>query len=121
MALPQQLREQVVALSQKVTKAEKIAEKQVKQILKSTERFRGQQLKKVQVLIKQAERLKSGPLVNKAKQVRSSLESSAALGIDYLMNRLDIPTKKEIERLNKKVAHLQKKIESLEKSKSSQS
>lgn len=118
MPLANQIKAQVNTLSQKVTQAEKVAGKQVRQILKSTEKFRGQQLKKLQQLVKKAEGLKSNELVVKANKVRHTIESGAALGFEMLLAKMDIPSKKEIERLNKKVATLQKRLDEVEKKRS---
>ncbi len=119
MALANQIKSQVSTLSQKVQNAEKAAGKQVKQILKSTEKFRGQQVKKLQQLVKKAEGINAHEIVTRAKQARDTIESSAALGMEILLNKFDLPSKKDFDRLNKKVVALQKRLDEIEKTRSS--
>lgn len=118
MSLQTNLKSQMNSLSSKVTKAEKVAAKQIRQILKSTERIRGQQLKHIQSLIRKAEALKSTTLAKQARSVKSEVESRASAGLELLLAKLNVPSRKELERLTKKVTSLQKKIEDLEKSRS---
>jgi len=114
MNLANELKSQVEGLSKKVLSAEKNAAKQVRTILKGTEKFRSQQLKKLQQLAKRGQQLKSTDLGRKAQQVRDQIEAGAQLGWDFLLQKLDLPSKKDLERLTKKVSSLQKKIDELE-------
>jgi hypothetical protein len=113
------LKNQIDSISEKVSKAEKMAEKQIRQALKNTENFRSQQLKNIQQLIKQARTLKDSNIAKRADQVRKDLETKASEGLNLLLARINVPTKKEIERLSKKVASLQKRLDEVEKTKSS--
>ena len=117
MTLANQFKNQVEGLSKKVIEAEKNAAKQVRTILKGTEKFRAQQLKKLQQLAKRGQQLKSTDLGKRAQQVRDQIEAGAQLGWDLLLQKLDLPSKKDFERLTKKVSSLQKKIEELENKK----
>jgi len=95
----------------------KNAEKQIKTALKSTEKFRQQQLKNVQNLIKKARGLKQKQVVEGAERVRKEIEQKAGEGLDLLFAKLNLPSKKELERLNKRVSSLQKRLEEVEASK----
>jgi len=101
----------------KMKNAEKTAEKKVREALKTSEKFRETQMKNVQSLIKQARSLKKEDLVSKAEQVRKDLEKGASEGFELLLTKLNIPTRAEIERLNKRMTSLQKKIDELQNSK----
>ncbi len=118
MALRTNLKSQLGNLSNTVHQAEKAATKQIRQIMKSTERIRAKQLKHVHSLIKKAEMLRSSGLAKQAEKVKDEIESRATAGFEILMSKLNLPSKKEIERLTKKVSALQKKIEDLEKTRS---
>ena len=119
MSLANQLRSQVEELSKKVVAVEKNAAKQVRSVIKSTEKFRAQQLKKLQQLAKKSQSLKTTDLVKRVHQVRDQIETGAQMGWELLLQRMDLPSKKDLERLTKKVASLQKKIDELESKKSS--
>jgi len=119
MAARTNLKTQLNSISSRVIKAEKKAEYQVKQALKSTEQFRKGQLKNIQKIVKQARRLKKKDLLKKAECVRAELETKASQGLGFLLKTLNVPTKKEIERLNKKVTSLQKRLDKLEKPRAS--
>jgi polyhydroxyalkanoate synthesis regulator phasin len=109
------LHTQIDNIANRVTQAEKAAAKQVRHVLKSTEKFRNQQLKNVQALIKQAERLKATPLAKRAEQLRDELETKASAGLHYLMGKMNLPSRSEIDRLTKKISTMQKRIDELEK------
>lgn len=111
MSLQSNLKKQIGAI--------KNAEKQIKTALKSTEKFRNQQLKNVQSLIKKARGLKHAQVVEGAERVRKEIEQKAGEGLELLLAKLNLPTKKEIERLNKRVSSLQKRLEEVETSKKS--
>lgn len=118
MAIPANLKKQLETIRTKVTHAEKLAEKQIKTALKSTEKFRADQLKNVQNLIKTARGLKQAQLIEAAEKVRADIEERASAGLDLIMGKLNLPNKKEIERLNKRISALQKRVEELETTKS---
>jgi SMC interacting uncharacterized protein involved in chromosome segregation len=115
MTIRANLKSQIDSLASRVTQAEKTAAKQVRNVLKSTEKFRGQQLKRVQLLLKKAEKLKATPLAKRAEEVRSQIESGASAGLQFLIAKLNVPSRAEVERLNKKISGLQKRIDELEK------
>jgi polyhydroxyalkanoate synthesis regulator phasin len=116
MAIRSNLKTQIDALATRVNQAEKAATKQVRNLLKTTEKFRSEQSKHVHALIKRAERLKSMPLAKKAEQLREQVEMGASAGLQFLMAKLNVPSRGEIDRLQKKISNLQKRIDDLEKS-----
>ncbi len=115
MAIRSNLKTQIDTLASRVNQAEKAAGKQVRQIIKSTEKFRNQQLKNVQVLMKKAEKLKATPLAKRAEQVKDQIETGASAGLHFVMGKLNLPSRAEVERLQKKITTLQKRIDELEK------
>jgi len=117
MTLPAELKKQLNTIVTTVSSAEKVAEKQIRTALKSTEKFRQQQLKTVQNLIKKARNHKKGQqLLAQAEKVKRDIESRATTGLDLLLAKLNLPTKKEVERLNKRMANLQKRLDQVESS-----
>jgi polyhydroxyalkanoate synthesis regulator phasin len=100
----------------KVKHAEKNAEKQVREAMKSAEKFRETQMKNVQSLIKQARSLKKEDIAARAEQVRKDLEKGASQGFELLLAKLNVPTRGEVDRLNKRISALQKKIDEFETS-----
>lgn len=113
--LKTKLNTKINTISSKVGQAEKAAEKHIRNVLKSTEHYRAQQMKNVQQLLKQARGLRQTALIQKAEQVRKDVESVASAGLEMLLAKLQVPTRKEIDRLNKKVASLQKRIDDIKK------
>ena len=100
----------------KVKHAEKNAEKQVREAMKSAEKFRETQMKNVHSLIKQARSLKKEDFAARAEQVRKDLEKGASQGFELLLAKLNVPTRGEVDRLNKRITALQKKIDEFETS-----
>jgi len=121
MTLKSGLKSQLNAISQRVAKAEKMAEKQVRTALKSTEQFRTHQLKNVQHLIKRARTLKQHQLVKNAEKLTKDLETRASAGLHLLFTKLNVPTRYDLERLSKRVSQLQKRLDDIEKTKGSRS
>lgn len=118
MSLQSGIKKQLNTIVSTVTSAEKAAEKQIRTALKSTEKFRHEQLKNVQSLIKKARANKKGQqFLAQAEKVRKDIETRATTGVDLLLAKLNLPSKKEIERLNKRVSSLQKRLEEVESSK----
>lgn len=115
MSLKSNLKNQLDALSSKVKHAEKAAEKQIKAVLKSTEHLRDHQLKNVRSLVKKAQHLKESDLAKRAEKVAKEIEIRASTGLELMLAKLNIPTRAEIDRLNKKINSLQKRIEESEK------
>ncbi|MBN8555732.1 MAG: hypothetical protein J0L93_09835 [Deltaproteobacteria bacterium] len=113
------LKAQLQSISQKVSKAEKLAGKQIRHALKSTQSFRTQQMKNIQDLVKHARTLKNTKLAKQADQMRKDFETKAVEGLDLLLTKIHIPTRKELERLSKKVAALQKQLDDSKKTKRS--
>jgi polyhydroxyalkanoate synthesis regulator phasin len=109
------LKLQLNSISSKIMKAEKKAEKQVKDAVKSSEAFRKSQLKNIQKVLKQAQRLKKKDLVRQAEKMKNDLEGKASKGLDFLLKTINVPSKKEIGRLSRKVGSLQKRLDALEK------
>lgn len=119
MSISQQVKKQLDSIKTKVVDAEKSAHKQIQSAIKNTEKFRAEQLKTVQGLIKKAQGMDQKHLIQKAESVRHEIEMRATAGFEILMAKLNVPSKKEIERLNKRVGALQKRIDELESKKSS--
>ncbi len=117
MTLAKNLKQQITSISQKVAKAEKIAEKQILQAVKSTETFRNQQMKNAHALLKKARALKQADLVKNAEKVKKDLEGRAVEGVSKIFAKLNLPSRKEIDRLNKKISTLQKRLDEVEKKK----
>lgn len=115
MATRSNIRIQLTHLAGKVSQAEKNATKQIKTILKGTERFRSEQLKNVKLIIKRAQRLRASPLTQRAEELKQRIETGASAGFQLLLTRLNVPSKNEVERLQKKLVGMQKRIEELEK------
>lgn len=113
-----EMKKKLETIVSKVKEAEKTAEKSIRDAMKSSEKFRETQMKNVQSLIKQARSLKKEDIVSKAEQVRKDLEKGASQGFDLLLTKLNVPTRAEIDRLNKRISSLQKKVEELQESKS---
>ncbi len=115
MTIPTELKKQLDAIKNRVTQAEKAAEKQIHAAIKGTEKFRTHQMKNVQNLIKKARANKqSQEFLAKAEQVRSELSETATAGLDMLLQKMNLPSKKEVDRLNKRISSLQKRLEELE-------
>lgn len=113
--LQSNLKKQLDSIKAKVVEVEKTAEKQVKSAFKNTEKFRAEQLKHVHALIKKAQNSKQGHhIVEAADRLKSDLEGKASAGFDLLLAKLNLPNKKEIDRLNKRISALQKRVEELE-------
>jgi len=117
MAIPTNLKKQLETIKTRVTNAEKVAEKQIRSALKTTEKFRDDQMKNVQNLIKKARTMKQAEFVEAAERLRSEIEERATAGFDLLIGKLNLPNKKEVDRLNKRISALQKRVEELETNK----
>ena len=113
------LKTQLNSITSRITKVEKKAEKQIKQALKSSEKFKKQQLKNVQTVIRQARKLKKMDLIRQAEKVRREIEGRATKGMIKIMDVLNLPSKKEIGRLSRKVGALQKRLDQIEKQRNS--
>lgn len=109
------LKTKLETIRNRVTAAEKVAEKQIRSALKSTEKFRSDQLKTVQGLLKKARSSKqSQHLISQAEKVRHEIEERATAGLDLVMAKLNLPSRKEVERLTKRISSLQKRLEEVE-------
>lgn len=115
LKLKDQIKKQIDSVSAKLLSAEKVAEKQVRSVLKKTDKVRKDQLKNVRKLLKDAQKLNSGQLIKKAEELAKQVETEASGRYDYLLKRLRLPSQKEIDRLNKKVSALEKKLKSLDR------
>ncbi|PIR23327.1 MAG: hypothetical protein COV44_03340 [Deltaproteobacteria bacterium CG11_big_fil_rev_8_21_14_0_20_45_16] len=112
--LSQKIKKQLDDVSSKVIQVEKKAEKQVSEILKKSDQVRKDQLKKVQTLIKDAKRMKASQVLGKAEELRKDLETRAIGGFGKIMERLNVPSRKDTELLKRKVNALEKRIKELE-------
>lgn len=101
-------------ITEKMSQAEKLAEKQLKNVYKTTEAFRARQIKSAQEIFKTAKKLREGNLAKQANRVRRDIESRAHDSLETMLEKLNLPTKKEMDRLRKQVSHLQKRLDDLE-------
>lgn len=97
-------------LSITVIKAEKDAEKRIQKILKVTDQYRKDQMKKVHQLIAEAKKLKSSDLMKRADKMRSEVEKTANTGFKTLLKSLNIPSQAEVEKLKARINHLEKEL-----------
>lgn len=97
-------------LSITVIKAEKDAEKRIQKILKVTDQYRKDQMKKVHQLISEAKKLKSSDLMKRADKMRSEVEKTANTGFKTLLKSLNIPSQAEVEKLKARINHLEKEL-----------
>lgn len=97
-------------LSITVIKAEKDAEKRIQKILKVTDQYRKDQMKKVHQLIAEAKKLKSSDLMKRATKMRSEIEKTANTGLKTILKSLNIPSQTEIEKLKARINHLETEL-----------
>lgn len=115
--LSTRLKKQLDTVSGKIMSAEKMAEKQVKDVLSTTEKIRKEQLKNVQELMKEAKRLDSKALMRRAEKIKKEIETKASVGFAGILKTLNVPSSKELAALKRKVSTLEKKLKDLEKQK----
>lgn len=113
--IKEQLKKKIDEVSAKVLKAEKAAEKQVRSVLKKTDKLRKDQLKHVRAIVKDAKKVNSSTLMKKAESLKKKIESEATGGINSLLKTLKVPSQKEVDRLNKKISSLEKKLKDLDR------
>lgn len=114
-----QLKKRMDELSKRVVSIERNAEKQIRDVVKKTEKAKADQKKRVQALLQEARRMNSSTLQKRAERLRKDVEGVASDGLETLLKKLNLPTKKEYQRLNRKVTSLEKKLKEQESSGSS--
>lgn len=114
MSATENLKKKITEVSQKVLKAEKAAEEQIHEVLKKVDGVKKDQLKRVRDLMSEAKKLKSKELLKHVETARDQLETKASLGLEALLKKLNLPTNKEIDKLNRKIAALEKRLKDLD-------
>jgi|GEM_PF-4807231 len=107
-------KKQLDQVSTQIMKVEKNAQKQIQSVLKKTERMKSQQKKRLQVLIKDAKKMKAGQVISQAEKLKKEIESKANMGFEMLLKKLNMPSKKEVDALKRKVSSLDKKLKAFE-------
>jgi polyhydroxyalkanoate synthesis regulator phasin len=118
MSFKSNFKHQIESISSRVLDAEKAAEKQIRAVLKSSEHLRDKQLKNVQMLMKRAKALRQTDIAKRAEKVAKEIEGRAATGLEILLSKLNVPSRAEVDRLNKKISALQKRLDQSEKTSS---
>jgi polyhydroxyalkanoate synthesis regulator phasin len=114
MTTAENLKKKITEVSQKVLKAEKAAEAQIHQVVQKVDVVRKEQLKKARELMDEAKKLKSKELMKHVDSARQQIEEKATLGIETVLKKLNLPTNKDIDRLTRKIAALEKRLKDLD-------
>ena len=101
-------------VSQRVIKAEKAAETQIHEVVKKVEAIRKEQSTRVRDLMAEARKLKSKELMKHVESAKKQLEQKATTGLEGLLKKLNLPTNKEIDKLNRKISALEKRLKDLD-------
>lgn len=112
--LTSEVKKKIGEVSEKVLKAEKQAEAQIGDVLKKVEKIRKEQAAHVKKLMADARRLKSKELMKHVESARTEIEGRAKTGFEGLLKKLNLPTNKEIDKLNRKIAALEKRLKDLD-------
>lgn len=113
--MKEQIRSRLDGISAKILQAEKTAETQIRGVLKKTDKLRKDQLKTIRQLVKDAQKLNSSQLKQKAESLKKKVETQANGGLQSLLKKLNLPSQKEVDRLNAKVKSLEKKLKDLDR------
>jgi len=109
-----QFKKKLGEVSQKVMQAEKMAESQIGEVVKKVESIRKVQTARVRELMAEARKLKSKELIEHVEAARKQIEEKAATGFASLLKKLNLPTNKELDKLNRKISALEKKLKDLD-------
>jgi len=109
-----QFKKKLGDVSQKVMEAEKMAESQIGQVVKKVESIRKEQTTRVHKLMTEARKLKSKELVEHVEAAKKQIEEKAAAGFASLLKKLNLPTNKELDKLNRKISALEKRLKDLD-------
>lgn len=116
MAMSAKLKESLDQIHKQILGAERIAKEQVSVLLKKTDSLRKQQVKALKPLLERAKKLKDHQLAKQVDRLMKDVEAKASHGLDIALDRLDVSKKSEVEKLNKTIHQLQKRLEELERS-----
>ncbi|TVQ77259.1 MAG: hypothetical protein EA369_09455 [Bradymonadales bacterium] len=117
-AFSEELKVKFNQVSSKLVSLERQAERQIRSVVEKTDQARRQQMKRVNEVLKEAQKFRSISIVNQAGRLQKDLEKMAGQRIQILLKRLHLPSKHEIDRLQKKIDHLEKRLQATESKKS---
>jgi len=109
-----QFKKKLGDVSQKVMQAEKLAETQIGEVVKKVEGIRKEQTARVRELMAEARKLKSKELVQHVEAAKKQIEEKAATSFASLLKKLNLPTNKELDKLNRKISALEKRLKDLD-------
>jgi len=113
-SLSKTIKTQLESISLRVVDLEKRAEHQIRQILQKTDRTRREQMKRVNELLKEAQKFKSSGVVRQATKLQKDLEKAAGQRVQVLMKKLHLPSQQEIEKLQDRINQLEVRLKSAE-------
>lgn len=112
--LSQTLKNQFEKVSTRMMELEKRAEKEIRSVIKKTDQTRRTQMKRVNELLSEAQKFGSSGVLEKAGKLQKDLEKMAGQRMQVLLNKLHLPSKQEIDRLQSKINSLEKRLQQAE-------
>ena len=114
LALPKVIEENFDRLADTLSKLQRDAEKLQKQLVRRGKKAEREGRKQVNKLLKDIQRT---GVAGRIKDVRREVEKTVDEGVTQVFRLLNLPERKDVEALNKKVRSLEKQVGTLRRSK----
>lgn len=104
------IKKQFESLSSKVMQVERKAEKEIRSVMQKTDKVKRDQLKKLRVLMNDAKTGSSKKFVRQAEKIVLELETKTTKGLEGILHKLNLPSKTEVDALNRKISSLEARL-----------